>query len=820
MSGRHLRYLFNPASVALIGASERPGSLGEALARKLSAGGFSGPLYWINRQHHQIGERPAYRRLADLPDAPELAIIATPEHAVPDLLLEAGRRGVKLAVIATPLSATSNGPGSALQRALHKAVRDSGLRVLGPDAGFSVPPVGLDALLAPQTPAPGALALVSQSQAAIGPLIGWANDRELGFSQIVSVGGSSDLAVPDLLDSLIDDPGTQVVLLMVEDIGRVRPFLSAARALARAKPVLALRVSGAGDAASRQRDALYDAAFRRIGVLRLPSPRELLATAALLASHGTSQGDRLTVIGNSRFLGRLAADRLLAEGGRLARLGEEAVHALCHLLPGGEWPHNPLDLGADASADRYAAALKMVLQERDADGVLVFHAPNSRVSAEAVATAVADTVQRQWDERGERRPSVLAAWVTGDNNPAIGRCWRERGIPSYETLEDAARAFASGWRRQQNRIGLMATPAVVPELSAAARAAARQVVESTLAAGRDELEAAEAAALLGAYGIEVALGQAAPPIRADGLDWPGWSLRLVEDALFGPVLWLEAAERFDGLAAPIALFPPLDLALAREAIRPAPLYRALRDAQTAAPGALDRLLALLVKASRLIVDRAEIIDLELNNLKLSGCGASVGAVRIRLAATESPPHRRLAICPYPRELEETVPLPDGSTLLIRPVRAEDEPTFIESFKQLSTEEVRMRFMHTVKELTHEEAARLTQIDYGREMALVVFRQRPDQPLESCGVARLMRDNHDSERAEFAIVLLRAATGIGLGSLLLRRLIRYARARGFRELFGEILRENEPMLALCRAMGFSVAVCPDDAGVMIARLPLV
>jgi acetyltransferase len=169
-------------------------------------------------------------------------------------------------------------------------------------------------------------------------------------------------------------------------------------------------------------------------------------------------------------------------------------------------------------------------------------------------------------------------------------------------------------------------------------------------------------------------------------------------------------------------------------------------------------------------------------------------------------------------LEETLPLPDGSTLLIRPVRPDDEPAFVASFAQLSTEEVRMRFMYTIKELVHEEAARLTQIDYEREMALVVFRQRPEQPLESCGVARLMRDP-DGERAEFAIVLLRAATGIGLGSLLVRRLIRYAQARGFRTLFGEILRENEAMLKLCRAMGFSIAVCPEDSGVMIATLPL-
>lgn len=175
-------------------------------------------------------------------------------------------------------------------------------------------------------------------------------------------------------------------------------------------------------------------------------------------------------------------------------------------------------------------------------------------------------------------------------------------------------------------------------------------------------------------------------------------------------------------------------------------------------------------------------------------------------------------CPYPRELEETLPLPDGSTLQIRPVRPEDAPAFIAGFARLSREEVRMRFMHIVKELTDAEATRLTQIDYDREMALVALRQRPNKAPEGCGVARLISEPN-RQRAEFAIILLQEATGIGLSSLLLRRLIGYARDQGLREIYGEILRENEPMLELCRAMGFTLRVCPEDAGVMIATLAL-
>lgn len=174
--------------------------------------------------------------------------------------------------------------------------------------------------------------------------------------------------------------------------------------------------------------------------------------------------------------------------------------------------------------------------------------------------------------------------------------------------------------------------------------------------------------------------------------------------------------------------------------------------------------------------------------------------------------------PYPIELEETLALPDGSTLFVRPVRPEDAPAFIAGFARLAREDVRMRFMHTVKELTDDEAERLTRIDYDQEMALVAFRQRPNQAQEGCGVARLVSEPN-RERAEFAIILLREATGIGLGSFLLHRLIDYAHNQGLRELYGEILQENTPMLELCRAMGFTLHGCPEDAGIIIATLAL-
>ena len=267
-----------------------------------------------------------------------------------------------------------------------------------------------------------------------------------------------------------------------------------------------------------------------------------------------------------------------------------------------------------------------------------------------------------------------------------------------------------------------------------------------------------------------------------------------------------------------AALPPLNPVLAREAIVRTPVGRQLQNAAIHLAGWLDDFALTLVKVAQLVADLGEVAEMELDLTFTKADGIVVGGARMGIAAFVEPAHRRLAIRPYPREWEETLALPDGTTVLIRPVRPEDEPAFIAGFAQLSPEEIRMRFMHTVKELTHADAARFTQIDYDREMALGIVRQRPGQPPEGCGVARLV-SAPDRERAEFAIILLHDAVGMGLSNLLLRRLMGYARDQGIRELFGEILCENQPMLALCRAMGFTLKSCPEDHGVIIATLAL-
>lgn len=812
MPTRRLRSFCKPASIALIGASERPGSIGAALTRNLLGGGFQGELFLVSRRHRQIQHQPAWPCVAALPGVPELAIIAIPPPAIPELLDELGQRGTQAAIVVTAADAQDQA-GAQIGRA---AARAHGLRLLGPGSfGVIAPRHGLNASLSSILPRPGHLALIASSGMALTPLLEWAAAQNTGFSSVIALGDGSDMNFGDMLDELAHDPDTRAILLVLETLTHARSFLSAARAAARIKPVLAVRVGRGGDAASSQTDAVYAAAFHRAGILRLQSLRELLGIAQTLTLNWTVSDNRLAILGNSRELGLAAADALLCKGGRLAAFSLATQTALCAIRPAGSAPDNPLDLGFAAGPARFAAALDIVLREPEIDGVLALYAPNALESATETAAALIETVGHTRAAVGAQ-PGLLTCWLGAASvREARQRCLEQR-IPSYDTPDDAIHAFIQRWRYQRNRIALMETPPDVPELFSADVAVARPLVQTVLAAHRNELTVAETQTLLAAYGIDLALDSATPISRSQSAPLE-LMIRMIHDPVFGPALGFGPSG-----SAPLpdeftVALPPLNRVLARESLVYSRVGQRLQNANGVA-NLLNEFALLLVKAAQLITDLGEVTTLELEPIFATADGIAVGAARIGVTATSEPAHRRLAIRPYPRELEETLSLPDGSTLLIRPVRPEDEPALIAGFAKLSREEIRMRFMHIVKELTHADAARLTQIDYDREMALVALRHRDGQAWEGCGVARIVGDA-DRERAEFAIVLLRDAVGIGLSSLLLRRLMDYARAQGIRELFGEILRENKPMLELCQAMGFTVKPCPDDYEVMIATLRL-
>ncbi len=892
MSIRNLDSLFNPSSVALIGASKRPKSIGAVVARNLFYSGFQGPIMPVNPNHKAIEGVLTYPDVASLPMVPELAVIATPPAAVPGLIADLAGRGTKAAVVITAgFGEGGDAAGHALRAEMLAAARPATLRIVGPNCiGVLVPGSGLNASFAHIQPKAGHLAFVAQSGAIVTTVLDWATARGIGFSHFASLGDMADVDFGDLLDYLANQGEVRGILLYIEAVTHARKFMSAARAASRLKPVIVIK-SGRSPAAAKAvashtgalagRDAVYDAAFRRAGMLRVHDIGGLFGAVETMGLGLKVTGERLAILTNGGGVGVMATDALMDYGGQLAELSADTVAALNAVLP-ATWSHgNPVDIIGDANGARYAAALNVLLQDPGADAVLVLNCPVAIASGTEAAEAVIRTV-------GGKRHSVLTSWLGEDAAAEARRLFAENHIPTYFTPERAVRAFIDIVNYRRNQVALTETPPSIPEDFEPDVNEAKAIIAAALADGREWLSEVEAKRVLEAYGVpvvptravadakgaeEVAAALGGPmalkilskeithksdvggvmldlptpqAVRAAGeamlerirarlgdvaiegfsvqpmIQRPGAFELIVganDDPQFGPVVLFghggTAAEIIDDTA--LAL-PPLNMHLALDAMRRTRVFKLLQGFRGRPPASLNDVALTLIKISQLVIDCAEVVELDINPLLADENGVIALDARIRIRASKIAAAKRLAIRPYPKELEEVLSLPDGKTFLLRPVRPEDEPAFHDFFERLSPEDIRMRFFAAKKALTHPLAARLTQIDYDREMALVLA--EPGVPGKSVifGAVHIAADP-DGERAEYAIMLRSDLAGLGLGPLLMRRIIDYSRSHGIKEIFGDVLRENRPMLKVCELFKFTRKMKPDEPGVMEVSLKL-
>lgn len=506
MSTYRLRNLLLPRSVALIGASSRPGSVGRAILGNIRAAGFKGQFGLVNPRHADIDGVDTVATLGDLPFVPELVVITAPQRAVADIVEEAGRRGSAGALIIT--AGLGRGAGS-IADSCERSARKYGMRLIGPNClGMMIPGVHLNASFSAHMPVEGNLALISQSGAIAAGMVDWAAQRAVGFSGIVSIGDQLDVDIADLLDYYACDSGTRAILLYVESITAARKFMSAARAAARIKPVVVVKsgrmAQGAKAAATHTgalagSDAVYDAAFRRAGMLRVQDLRELFDCAETLGRVESPPGKRLAILTNGGGIGVLAIDRLVELGGIPAVLAPETRARLDAVLPPTWSGSNPVDIIGDAGTERYAAALEALLADPSNDAVLVMNVQTAIASAEEIAGTVTGIV-RQYRERMRRAAKpVLAVWVGAD--PAIGNLLSAAGIPNYPTEDDAVRGFMHLVRHREVVEELAQVPPTMPDNFAPDTAAARKIVTDAIADGRHWLDPVEIKHLLEAYDI-------------------------------------------------------------------------------------------------------------------------------------------------------------------------------------------------------------------------------------------------------------------------------------------------------------------------------
>jgi acetyltransferase len=880
MSTRNLSALFRPAAIALVGASNEPGSVGAVISHNLAAGGFRGRLLMVNPHEAEIAGVPCFPSVAALPVAPDLAVIATPPRTIPDIVTALGQRGARAAVV------ISAGLTADLRLQMLQAARPHLMRVLGPNSlGFLSPVVGINASFSHAAPLKGRLALISQSGAIATSLIDWANGRGVGFSHILSLGDMSDIDFGDVLDFLAADPETNAILLYAETITNARKFMSAGRIAARAKPVIVVKAgrsaSGAKAAASHTgalagSDAVYDAAFRRAGMLRVDSLRDLFSAAETLAAGVRVTKPDLIILTNGGGLGVLAADSLEQQGGHLANLSGPTIAALGQALPAAWSGGNPIDILGDAHGDRYTAALDVLAREHDGVAVLTMNCPTGVADGAEVTDAVIAAHARH------SRLPLLGCWM-GAATAAAGRARLfANGIPNFETPDEAVRGFQQLVNYARGQEALLQAPTAGGEPAQRTPDRARTIVEDALAEERTLLTEAEAKRVLSAYGIPVvetvvaatpeaaadaatrfkgpvalkilsrqithksdvggvrlnldggaivltaakdmmdAVRKRAPDAVIDGFTVQPMIRRplahelllgIASDATFGPCLLFGQGGVATEIVADRAVgLPPLNDVLARDMIARTRIARLLGGYRDRPPADLAAVSAVLCALSDLLVDLPEVAELDINPLLADGDG--VIALDARIVVRKAPAavgQSRLAIRPYPADLVGT--LEAGSrTLRLRPIRPEDAGRLIEMAGLTTSSDLRLRFHGGVHDLSPAAAARLSQIDYDREM--VFLAEEADGAV--AGVVRLVFDP-DFETAEGALIVRSDMQDLGLGRSLLKHALAYARSRGARTVYGDVLRENARMLDLARHL--DARFVPSPGGPALTRVEL-
>jgi acetyltransferase len=509
MSTYRLDSIFRPRAVAVVGSQSRPRSVGRAVIENLLAAGFDGNIGLVNKHPTPMDGVTTVRQLRDLPWTPDLVVIATPAATVPQLAAEAAEKGAGAVVVLT--AAMGSGPGSPAAQ-LETLTREKGLRVLGPNClGVIAPHARLNASLASRFPKAGDLALISQSGAISGGLVEWSMSQPVGFSAVVSLGDALDVDFADLLDYFATDHRTRAILLYVEAIHDARKFMSAARAAARTKPVVVVKsghsgraqVTPAGSTHTQnlaRPNAVYGAAFRRAGLLRVRSLHELFAAARTLGQVRPFQGRRLAILTNGGGVGALSVDHLYEQGGTLATLSDTTRDALDRILPVGWSRTNPVDLLTDIDADRYAATIEALLADPENDALLAVNVPTVLSSSSEAAHAVT-RVLSQRPAHGTRKP-VFTVWL--GNDPQAEAVLDAAQIPRYPNESDAVAGFMHLVRHREVQAALMETPPSLPEDFSPDLATARRLVDAALDAGQTWLDPLATTQLLAAYGIPMA----------------------------------------------------------------------------------------------------------------------------------------------------------------------------------------------------------------------------------------------------------------------------------------------------------------------------
>jgi acetyltransferase len=881
----NLDKIFDPKAVAIIGASDEEGTVGYALMKNFKELGFEGKVYPVNIKKSEILGMKAYPSVEQIPEPIDLAVIATPARTVPDIVEQCGKSGIKGLIIISAGFKEIGAEGKALEEKIIELKTEYSLRIIGPNClGIIRPTRNLNATFISKMPKLGNIAFISQSGALGSAILDWALHENVGFSNFVSIGSMIDVDFGDLIDYFGTDPKTRSILMYIEGLTDARKFMSATRHFARTKPIILVKAGKFSESAKAAashtgsltgEDNIYDAAFKRAGVVRVDEIADLFNCAEVLGMQPLPKGPNLAIITNAGGPGVMATDALIGQGGKMAKLSEKTMETLNAVLP-HFWSHgNPIDILGDAHADRYKATLEACLNDENVDGVLMIYTAQAVAEPVEIAQSIVDLVK----SRSYQNKTIITSFMGYGAVEEANRIFSENSIPTYSTPEQATKTYLYMYQYKRNLELLYETPEEVPVDVMAPKRPLMVILRNAATENRELLTEAEAKRFLEYYNFPVVKTMVATtPEEATQLaaqigypvvlkilspqiihktDAGGVVLdlnnetevreafdRIIErakqynpeaeiqgvtvqkmikkkgyeviigakqDPLFGPVILFGMGGVGVELFKDFSLgLPPLNQTLVRRMMEETKVYQLLKGYRNVPPANIKLLEETMVLFSQLLVDFPQLKEVDINPLFIDSEEAFVFDARIVIDKQQVfeklEPHQHLVITPYPKKYETLWTMRDGRQVLLRPIKPEDEPLWLEMFQNFSEESIRYRFFQIIKDTPHETRVRYCNIDYDREIALVP-ELTENGKRKILGVVRVGIEPN-GKAGEIAFIVADPWQGLGLGAKMVDYAIEIAKNMKIETLYAIMLPDNLRAISLMKKMGFTITYAED------------
>jgi acetyltransferase len=882
MNSLNLDSIFNPKSIALIGASDEEGSVGYILMKNLTEMGYTGHVHPVNIHKQEILGMKAYPSVSKLPEIVDLAIIATPAITVPDIIEECGTCGIKGILIISAGFKETGASGKILEEKILEIKNKYDMRIIGPNClGIIHPDIHLNATFIPKKLRAGSIAFISQSGALGSAILDLAAHENINFSNFVSVGSMIDVNFGDLIDYFGTDPKTRSILMYIEGITDARKFMSAARHFSRTKPIIVVKsgrsVESAKAAASHTgaitgEDMIYDAAFKRAGIVRVKDIADLFNCAEAIGKHPLPRGPNLAIITNAGGPGVMASDAIIALGGKLAQLSNATIEKLNSVLPPHWSKGNPVDILGDAKAERYEVAAQACFTDENVDGVLIIYTPQGGSDPAEIAEKILDLYRKNKFSK-----PYLTSFMGYEDVEKANHILTENGVPNYSTPEQAVATYMYMYQYKRNLELLYETPIELPVDSVPPKQPLLSIIRNAVKEDRYILTEIESKKFLEYYNIPVVKTNVAKTadeaaicasqtgypvavkilsqqithktdvggVRLDINSEPELRLAFDEiiqsakehnpdaqiqgvtvqkmikqkgieiilgaktDSLFGPVIMFGRGGIDVEIYKDVAIgLLPLNQTLARRMMEETKVYKLLKGYRNLPPANIKLLEEIIVRFSHMMVDFPQLKEFEINPLFIDGNEAFALDARgvINPERFNAKPHENLVISPYPEKYISLWKLRDGRTVILRPIKPEDEPLWLEMFYNFSQESLHFRLFQTIVQPAHEYSARYCNIDYDRELAIVAEIEE-DGKRKMLGVVRL--NQAPSEKTgEISFIITDTWQGQGLGSKMVDYMIEISKDKKLETINAIMLPDNYRAIKLLREMGFTIESMDD------------